>query len=52
MLRFRGKKGLATTKQWATTPCFLEQGDTGEYELLQLLDFENFYLYLETEKET
>jgi len=39
-------------KKWATTLCFLEQGETGEPGLLQLLDSENCYLNLETEKKS
>ena len=47
---FPPQKGLVAAKQWATTPCFLEQEDTEECGLLQLLDSENFYLYPKTEK--
>jgi len=52
MQYFLCKKCLAAAKPWATPFCFLEQGDAGEYGLLQLLNSENFYLYSETEKKS
>jgi len=52
MRRFRCQKCLVVAKQWTTTPCFLEQGDTGECGFLQLLYSENFYLYPKTKKKS